>query len=108
MSPSPHVANTGVGREMSFASFLSFWAVAANELIFGSARPAEAQSVEPEDALQMGDEYMPNITDHPDNFYREWAYRRGNAHGAAAVIAALRPHLPLKSGAERRCGSPAR
>jgi hypothetical protein len=37
---------------------------------------------------------MPNITGHPDDFDREWAYRRGNAHGAAAVIAALRPHLP--------------
>jgi hypothetical protein len=36
---------------------------------------------------------MPNITDHPDDFDREWAYRRGYAHGAAAV-AALRPHLP--------------
>jgi hypothetical protein len=37
---------------------------------------------------------MPNITDHPDDFDREWAYRRGYAHGAAAVVAALRPHLP--------------
>jgi hypothetical protein len=37
---------------------------------------------------------MPNITDHPDDYDREWAYRRGYAHGAAAVIAALRPHLP--------------
>ena len=43
---------------MSFASFLSFWAVAANELIFGSARPAEAQSVEPEDALQMSEQHL--------------------------------------------------
>jgi hypothetical protein len=33
------------------------------------------------------------ITDHPDDHDREWAYR-GYAHGAAAVIAALRPHLP--------------
>jgi hypothetical protein len=31
--------------------------------------------------------------DHPDDHDREWAYRRGYAHGAAAVIAALRPHL---------------
>ena len=30
LSPSPHVAKTGVGRGMSFASFLGFWAVAAN------------------------------------------------------------------------------
>jgi hypothetical protein len=37
---------------------------------------------------------MPNITDHPDDFDREWAYRRGYAHGAAAVIEALRHHLP--------------
>ena len=43
---------------MSFAGFLSFWAVAANELIFGSARPAEAQSVEPEDALQMSEQHL--------------------------------------------------
>jgi hypothetical protein len=34
------------------------------------------------------------IIDHPDNHDREWAYRRGYAHGAAAVIAALRTHLP--------------
>ena len=37
---------------------------------------------------------MPGITDHPDDFDREWAYRRGYAHGAAAVVAALRSHLP--------------
>ena len=29
-----------------------------------------------------------------DDFDREWAYRRGYAHGAEAVVAALRPHLP--------------
>jgi hypothetical protein len=33
-------------------------------------------------------------TDHPDDFDRESAYRRGYAHGAEAVVAALRPHLP--------------
>jgi hypothetical protein len=33
---------------------------------------------------------MPSVTDHPDDFDREWAY----AHGAAAVVAALRSHLP--------------
>jgi hypothetical protein len=37
---------------------------------------------------------MPSVTDHPDDFDREWAYRRGYAHGAAAVVAALRSHLP--------------
>jgi hypothetical protein len=37
---------------------------------------------------------MPGITDHPDDFDREWADRRGYAHGAEAAVAALRPHLP--------------
>jgi hypothetical protein len=37
---------------------------------------------------------MSGITDHPDDFDREWAYRRGYAHGAEAVVATLRPHLP--------------
>jgi hypothetical protein len=37
---------------------------------------------------------MPGVTDHPDDFDREWAYRRGYAHGAAAVVTALRAHLP--------------
>ena len=37
---------------------------------------------------------MPGISDHPDDFDREWAYRRGYAHGAEAAVAALRPHLP--------------
>ena len=32
---------------------------------------------------------MPGMTDHPDDFDREWAYRRGYAHGAEAVVAAL-------------------
>jgi hypothetical protein len=34
------------------------------------------------------------ITDLQDDHNREWAYRRGYAHGAAAVIAALGSHLP--------------
>ena len=37
---------------------------------------------------------MRGISDHPDDFDREWAYRRGYAHGAEAAVAALRPHLP--------------
>ena len=37
---------------------------------------------------------MHGITDHPDDSDREWAYRRGYAHGAGAVVTALRPHLP--------------
>ena len=37
---------------------------------------------------------MRGITDHTDDFDRKWAYRRGYAHGAEAVVAALRPHLP--------------
>ena len=28
---------------------------------------------------------MRGITDHPDDFDREWAYRRGYAHGAEAA-----------------------
>jgi hypothetical protein len=36
---------------------------------------------------------MPGVTDRPDDFDRERAYRRGYAHGAAAVVAALRAHL---------------
>ena len=51
---------------------------------------------------------MPGITDHPDDFDREWAYRRGYAHGAEAAVAALRPRLPKQSGAKRKCGLPAR
>jgi hypothetical protein len=34
---------------------------------------------------------MPSVTDHSDDFDREWAYRRGYAHGA---VAALRSHVP--------------
>jgi hypothetical protein len=34
------------------------------------------------------------ISDLQDDHDREWAYRRGYAHGAAAVIAALGGHLP--------------
>ena len=33
------------------------------------------------------------VTDQPEDHDREWAYRRGYAHGAAAVIAALRTHM---------------
>ena len=33
---------------------------------------------------------MSGITDHPDDFDREWAYRRGYAHGAEAVVACAR------------------
>jgi hypothetical protein len=36
---------------------------------------------------------MRSISDHPDDFDREWVYRWGYAHGAQ-VVAALRPHLP--------------
>ncbi len=44
---------------MSFTSFRRFWAVAAKkELIFGSASPAQTQSVEPEDALRMSEEHL--------------------------------------------------
>jgi hypothetical protein len=44
---------------MSFASFRRFWAVAAKRnSSFGSARPARAQSVEPEDALQVSKEHL--------------------------------------------------
>ena len=31
---------------------------------------------------------MRGITDHPDDFDREWAYRRDYAHGAEVVVAA--------------------
>jgi hypothetical protein len=37
---------------------------------------------------------MRGTADHPDDFDREWAYRRGYAHGVEVVVAALRPHLP--------------
>ena len=44
---------------MSFASFRRFWAVAAKqELVFGSVWTTEAQSTEPEDALQMSEEHL--------------------------------------------------
>jgi hypothetical protein len=47
---------------------------------------------------------MSGITDHPDDFDREWAYGRGYAHSAEAVVAALRPHLPkaIRRKAEMR------
>jgi hypothetical protein len=41
---------------------------------------------------------MRSISDHPDDFDREWAYHRGYAYGAEAVVAALRPHLPEPIG----------
>jgi hypothetical protein len=47
---------------------------------------------------------MRGNTDHPDDFDREWAYRRGYAHGAEAVVAALRPHLPKAIRRKRKCG----
>jgi hypothetical protein len=37
---------------------------------------------------------MRGITDHPDDFDREWAYRRGYAHGAEAVVAASASFAP--------------
>jgi hypothetical protein len=37
---------------------------------------------------------MRRITDHLEDFDHEWAYRTGDAHGAEAAVAALRPHLP--------------
>jgi hypothetical protein len=43
---------------------------------------------------------MRGITDHPDDFDREWAYRIGYAHGAEAAVAALRPHLPEANPAQ--------
>src|ERR1700722_11932810 len=56
---SPHVAKMGVGSGMIFASFRRFWAVAAQqELILGSTRPTPAQSIQPEDALQMSEEHL--------------------------------------------------
>src|SRR5580700_7174079 len=56
---SPHVAKMGVGSGMSFASFRRFWAVGGQqELIFGSTRPTQAQSIQPEDALQMSEEHL--------------------------------------------------
>ena len=43
---------------------------------------------------------MPNVTDYPDDFDREWAYRRGYAHGAAAVVAALRAQFSRRHQAQ--------
>jgi hypothetical protein len=46
---------------------------------------------------------MRSISDHPDDFDREWAYRRGYAWGAEAVVAALRLHLsePVRRKVEK-------
>ena len=49
---------------------------------------------------------MPGITDHPDDFDREWAYRRGYAHGAEAVVQRFGLICPKQSGAKRKCGLP--
>jgi hypothetical protein len=43
---------------------------------------------------------MRGITEHPDDFDREWAYRRGYAHGAEAAVAALRPHFARSNQAQ--------
>ena len=43
---------------------------------------------------------MSGITDHPDDFDREWAYRRGYAHGAEAAVAA--PPEAIRRKAEMR------
>jgi hypothetical protein len=53
------MAKIGAGSEMSFASFRKFWAVAANRnFVLGSAWVTRAQSIEPEDALQMSEEHL--------------------------------------------------
>ena len=46
---------------MSFANFLRFWAAGKGgqqELVLGSLWATPAQSVEPEDALQMSEEHL--------------------------------------------------
>ena len=50
---------------------------------------------------------MRGITDHPDEFDREWAYRRGYAH-MATKRSWRRFGLicPKQSGAKRTCGLP--
>jgi hypothetical protein len=47
---------------------------------------------------------MRGITDYPDDFDREWAYRTGYAHGGEEAVAALRLICPKQSGAKRKCG----
>ena len=41
---------------MSFANFRRFGLWRVRELVFGSARPTQAQSIQPEDALEMSEE----------------------------------------------------
>jgi hypothetical protein len=53
---------------------------------------------------------MRGITDHPDDFDREWAYRRGYAHGALAHererrIIALAAKLEISGPCGERSGS---
>jgi hypothetical protein len=55
----PYVAKIGAGRGMTFATFRRFWAVTANRN--SSLAPfwaTEAQSTEPEYALQMSEEHL--------------------------------------------------
>ena len=49
---------------------------------------------------------MRGITDHPDDFDREWAYRRGYAHGTEAVVQRFGLIYPKPSGAKRTRGFP--
>ena len=59
MGAPPHVAKIGSGKGMSFASFRRFWAVAANRnSSLAPLGPRRAQSIEPEDALQMSEEHL--------------------------------------------------
>ena len=49
----------GGGIGLSLASLLRFWAVAAEEeLILGPARPAQAQSTELQNALEVGKQHL--------------------------------------------------
>jgi hypothetical protein len=58
LRPTPHAAKIGAGKGMSFASFRRFWVVAANRNSSLAPRPAPAQSVELQDALQMSEEHL--------------------------------------------------
>jgi hypothetical protein len=51
---------------------------------------------------------MHGITDHPDDFDREWAYRRGYAHGAEAAWRRCGLICPKQYGVKRKCGLPVR
>jgi hypothetical protein len=58
----------------------------------------------PENKVNNGEAaHMGSISDHPDDFDREWAYRRGYAHGVKAGVAAL---YLKQSVAKRTRGSP--